>query len=165
MDHSPFTALLWSYKSERVEDKSGRKIWRHDKSISTQQTLLLRSTVYTHTRTYIPVYSASLVCCSNGNSGARSTIPAGSTMGKNKEHNRLHPRGFPVRDRTSVSYQLWIQQQRAGQVQFAVACCRGGWVTRRDTGEMEERGGRSDQLRRTRWQERVWLLAESRFSH
>lgn len=35
-----------------------------------------------------------------------STIPAGSAMGKNKEHNRLHPHGFPVRDRTSVSYQL-----------------------------------------------------------
>lgn len=59
-----------------------------------------------HTYVYVHGCSASLVCCNNGNSTARSTIPAGSAMGKNKEHNRLHPRGFPVRDRTSVSYQL-----------------------------------------------------------
>lgn len=47
--------LFQYHNRERAEDKSGRKIWRHDKSISTQQTPLLRSTVYIRTRIYVDI--------------------------------------------------------------------------------------------------------------
>lgn len=61
-------------------------------------------------------------------------------------------------------YQLWIQQQWTGQVQFAVAYRKGGWVTRRYREETEKRGER-DRIK-PQWKPagESDLPAKSRFS-
>jgi len=162
-----FLPLFWWYSNSGwVEDKSGRKIRRHDKSIPAQRTPLYRARLC--------VYTTHARVCTHGARISRTLRHATETelgvwfqraerrvkIRSTKPAAWLHPRGFPARDRTSVVPR--IQQQR--EPAESNLLLQGDRITRGDPEELEEQGGRSDQLRRSRRRERLRLLAESRFS-